>query len=79
MTIEYDESRVTLVDHPLVQHKVAIMRDKDTSTKQFRELVRELALFEGYEATRAKWQSCPSCAQALAWLTVFWSSFPLLA
>lgn len=52
MTIEYDESRVTLVDHPLVQHKVAIMRDKDTSTKQFRELVRELALFEGYEATR---------------------------
>lgn len=52
MTIEYDESRVMLVDHPLVQHKVAIMRDKDTSTKQFRELVRELALFEGYEATR---------------------------
>lgn len=52
MTIEYDEGRVTLVDHPLVQHKVAIMRDKDTSTKQFRELVRELALFEGYEATR---------------------------
>ncbi|MCI8675436.1 MAG: uracil phosphoribosyltransferase [Atopobiaceae bacterium] len=50
--MEYDESRVTLVDHPLVQHKVAIMRDKDTSTKQFRELVRELALFEGYEATR---------------------------
>ncbi len=52
MTVRYDESRVTLVDHPLVQHKVAILRDKDTSTKQFRELVRELALFEGYEATR---------------------------
>lgn len=52
MSVEYDESRVTLVDHPLVQHKVAILRDKDTSTKQFRELVRELALFEGYEATR---------------------------
>lgn len=52
MTVQYDESRVTLVDHPLVQHKVAILRDKDTSTKQFRELVRELALFEGYEATR---------------------------
>ncbi|MEY8437754.1 uracil phosphoribosyltransferase [Atopobiaceae bacterium 24-176] len=52
MTVQYDKSRVTLVDHPLVQHKVAIMRDKDTSTKQFRELVRELALFEGYEATR---------------------------
>ena len=52
MTVQYDESRVTLVDHPLVQHKVAILRDKDTSTKPFRELVRELALFEGYEATR---------------------------
>lgn len=52
MTVQYDESRVTLVDHPLVQHKVVILRDKDTSTKQFRELVRELALFEGYEATR---------------------------
>ena len=53
MTVQYDESRVTLVDHPLVQHKVAILRDKDTSTKQFRELVRELALLHGSEATRA--------------------------
>ena len=45
-------SRVTVVDHPLVQHKLSILRDKRTPTKQFRELVRELALFEGYEATR---------------------------
>ena len=43
---------VTLVDHPLVQHKLSILRDKDTSCKQFRELVREIALFEGYEALR---------------------------
>lgn len=43
---------VTLVDHPMVQHKLSILRDKDTPSKQFRELVRELALFEGYEATR---------------------------
>lgn len=49
---EYDESRVTLVDHPMVQQKLSILRRKDTGTKQFRELVRELALFEGYEATR---------------------------
>lgn len=49
---EYDESRVTLVDHPMVQQKLSILRDKDTGTKQFRELVEELALFEGYEATR---------------------------
>lgn len=44
--------RLTIVDHPLVQHKLAILREKDTTTKQFRELVHELALFEGYEATR---------------------------
>ncbi|MCI1665713.1 MAG: uracil phosphoribosyltransferase [Atopobiaceae bacterium] len=48
---EFDD-RLTLVDHPMVQHKVSILRNKDTGTKQFRELVRELALFEGYEATR---------------------------
>lgn len=52
MAVEYDPARVTLIDHPLVQHKLAIMRSVDTGTKQFRELVRELALFEGYEATR---------------------------
>ncbi|MEE0449455.1 uracil phosphoribosyltransferase [Collinsella stercoris] len=52
MTIEFDRSRVTVVDHPLVQHKLTIMRDERTGSKQFRELVKELALFEGYEATR---------------------------
>ena len=45
-------ARVTVVDHPMVQHKVAILRDESTGTKQFRDLVRELAMFEGYEATR---------------------------
>ena len=49
---EFDQSRFTVVDHPLVQHKLHILRDKDTSTKQFRELVTELAIFEGYEAMR---------------------------
>ncbi len=44
--------RVIVVDHPMVQHKLSILRQKETSSKQFRELVRELALFEGYEATR---------------------------
>lgn len=53
MTVKYDETRVTVVDHPLVQHKLTIMRDKTTGTKQFRELVREIALLEGYEATRS--------------------------
>jgi len=43
---------VTLVDHPMVQHKLSILRNKETSSKKFRDLIKELALFEGYEATR---------------------------
>ncbi len=44
--------KVHLVEHPLVQHKLALMRDKDTGTKEFKELVRELAMLMCYEATR---------------------------
>jgi len=43
---------VTLVDHPLVQHKLTIMRDKSTSTAGFRRLLREIALLLTYEVTR---------------------------
>ena len=43
---------VTVVDHPLVQHKLSILRDEATGSKQFRELVKELAMLEAYEATR---------------------------
>ncbi|WP_058270745.1 uracil phosphoribosyltransferase [Olsenella massiliensis] len=50
--MDFDTSRLTIIDHPLVQHKLHILRDKGTSTKQFRELVSELAIFEGYEAMR---------------------------
>ena len=50
--LDYDASRLHVVDHPLVQHKLSILRDKNTSTKDFRELVTELAIFEGYEALR---------------------------
>ena len=50
--MEFDEKRFCIIDHPLVQHKLHILRDKETSTKQFRELVTELAIFEGYEAMR---------------------------
>lgn len=52
MANDFDPKRFTLIDHPLVQHKLHILRDKNTSTKQFRELVNELAIFEGYEAMR---------------------------
>lgn len=43
---------VMVVDHPLVAHKLTIMRDKTTSTKSFRQLLREIALLLCYEATR---------------------------
>ena len=49
---DFDTDRLIVVDHPLVQHKLHILRDKETSTKDFRELVTELAIFEGYEALR---------------------------
>ncbi len=52
MAVAFDTSRVTVVDHPLVQHKLSILRDERTGTTQFRDLVRELARFEAYEATR---------------------------
>ncbi|MFD0917089.1 uracil phosphoribosyltransferase [Pseudahrensia aquimaris] len=45
-------SHVTVVDHPLVQHKLSIMRDKDTSTRGFRTLLREISLLLCYEVTR---------------------------
>ncbi|MBR5567804.1 MAG: uracil phosphoribosyltransferase [Bacteroidales bacterium] len=41
-----------LIDHPLVQHKLSIMRDKNTSTNKFRELLKEISFFMGYEVTR---------------------------
>ncbi|WP_315925266.1 uracil phosphoribosyltransferase [Mesorhizobium sp. SP-1A] len=43
---------VTVVDHPLVQHKLTIMRNKDTSTAGFRRLLREISLLLCYEVTR---------------------------
>lgn len=44
--------KVYVFDHPLIQHKTAMIRRTDTSVKDFRELVREIAMLMGYEATR---------------------------
>ncbi|MBO7285089.1 MAG: uracil phosphoribosyltransferase [Alistipes sp.] len=41
-----------IIDHPLVQHKLSLMRRKDTSTMKFRQLLQEISLFMGYEVTR---------------------------
>ena len=43
---------VTVVDHPLVQHKLTLIRDKDRSTKSFRELLKEIGMLLCYEVTR---------------------------
>lgn len=43
---------VTVVDHPLVQHKLSLMRNRDTSTAQFRRLLREISTLLCYEVTR---------------------------
>jgi len=46
------QSDLVLVEHPLVQHKLTLLRDRDTTTKDFRQLVGEIAAFLCYEATR---------------------------
>src|SRR5437870_13594385 len=43
---------LTVVVHPLVQHKLSLMRDRNTSTAGFRRLLREISLLLAYEATR---------------------------
>jgi uracil phosphoribosyltransferase len=43
---------VTIVSHPLVQHKLTLLRSKDTSTKSFRELLKEIGMLLCYEVTR---------------------------
>jgi uracil phosphoribosyltransferase len=43
---------LTVVTHPLVQHKLSLMRDKGTSTASFRKLLREISLLLAYEVTR---------------------------
>ncbi|WBU55586.1 uracil phosphoribosyltransferase [Paracoccus sediminicola] len=46
------DPHLTVVEHPLVQHKLTIMRDKTTSTGAFRQLLREISLLLAYEVTR---------------------------
>lgn len=43
---------VFIFDHPLIQHKISLLRDKNTSSKEFRELASEISMLMGYEVTR---------------------------
>ena len=45
-------SKVYVMDHPLIQHKITMLRDEKTTVKDFRELANEIALLMGYEATK---------------------------
>ncbi len=45
-------SNVHVMEHPLIQHKITLMRGKDTCSKDFRELLREISMLMGYEVTR---------------------------
>lgn len=44
--------KVHVIDHPLIQHKLTLMRDENTGAKEFRELLNEIAMLMGYEVTR---------------------------
>lgn len=45
-------SNVTTMDHPLIQHKISMLRDEKTGTNEFRKLIEEIAMLMGYEALR---------------------------
>lgn len=52
MASSSDFPTLRIVDHPLVRHKITLLRDRSTPTKQFKELVDEIAMLMAYEATR---------------------------
>ena len=45
-------SKVIVTDHPLIQHKLTIMRNRETGSKDFRQLLTEITMLMGYEVTR---------------------------
>jgi uracil phosphoribosyltransferase len=45
-------SKVTIMDHPLIQHKISLIRNKKTGTRDFRTIISEIAMLECYESTR---------------------------
>lgn len=48
----YKEKNIHIMTHPLIQHKISILRDKNTGTNEFRKVVEEIAILEGYEALK---------------------------
>lgn len=52
MVEERTVENVTILDHPLIQHKISMIRNKETGTNEFRKLIEEIAVLMGYEALR---------------------------
>lgn len=50
--VKVDDKKLVVLDHPLIEHKLSILRDKNTGTKEFRELVAEIGMFVCYEAMK---------------------------
>ena len=69
-------SKVTIMDHPLIQHKIGLIRRKETGSKDFRQLISEIAMLMCYEATRdlkltdVEIDTFRSFVPVLAWSTV---------
>ena len=47
-----ENKNVVFLNHPLIQHKISMLRDEKTGTNEFRKLVEEIAVLMGYEALR---------------------------
>ena len=47
-----DYANVEVMEHPLIKHKISLLRDKNTGTNEFRKLVEEIAMLEAFEAFR---------------------------
>jgi uracil phosphoribosyltransferase len=62
------QNHLTIVNHPLVQHKLTIMRDKETSTNSFRRLLREISQLLAYEATREMQMTTKRIETPLMWM-----------
>ena len=64
-------SNVTIMNHPLIKHKISMLRNENTGTNEFRTLVEEIAMLMGYEALRdlptERWQLYRSSVPVLAW------------
>ena len=70
--------KIMIFDHPLIQHKVSLMRDKNTTSKEFRDLAREVAMLMAFEVTRdlptedveIETPICPTTVKMLAGMDV---------